>query len=141
MNTKNTQRIITWINEEPDNSFINQGYSSVLSDEQIPLGNKELMQICAHCLSVPRFPLFYKCGHLTCLPLLDKYYKLNFNFKFKIRCPTCKHIGSLDEIHIFKVEKVEHPDSVFMRMFKEALFVCTHEGCGQTFSLDTINHH
>ena len=28
-----------------------------------------------------------------------------------------------------------------MKMFKEALFVCEHAGCGQTFSLDTINHH
>ena len=81
---ENTQRIITWINEEPDNSFINPGYSPVFSDEHIQLGNKELMQICAHCLSVPRFPLFFKCGHLTCLPCLNKYYKLNFNYNFKV---------------------------------------------------------
>ena len=83
MNTKNTQRITEWINEEPDNFFINPGYSPVFSDEQIQLGNKELMQICAHCLSVPRFLLFFKCGHLTCLLCLYKYYKLNFNFKLK----------------------------------------------------------
>ena len=98
------------------------------------------MQICAHCLYVPRFLLLSKCRHLTCLPFLDKYYKLNFNCKFKVICQTCKHFGSLDEINTYKVEKVEHSDSVFIKMFNEALFLCAHDRCSQSFSLDTINH-
>ena len=87
------------------------------------------MEICVHCLSVPRFPLFFKCGHLTCLPCLNKYYKLNFNCKFKVRCPTSKYFGSFDEIYTYKNERVEHIDSVSMKMFKEALFLCAHAGC------------
>ena len=97
---RNVQRITDWINKESDYSFIYPGYSFDFKDDQVQLEDKELLQICAHCLSVPRYPLFLKCGHLTCLPCLDKYYKLCFNFQYKIRCPTCKQFCSLDDMHI-----------------------------------------
>ena len=102
MNSTNPQLIPKWINEEPDNFVINPGSSPVCSNEQIQLGNKEIMQICAYYLSVPRYPLFLKCGHLTCLPCFDTNYKLNFNSEFKVRCPTCKYFGSLEKTHTYK---------------------------------------
>ena len=138
---RNVQRITDWIKQECDYSFIYPGYSFVFKDEQLQLKDKELLQICAHCLSVPRYPLFYKCGHLTCLPCLVKYYRLCFNFQYKIRCPTCKQYSSLDDIGIFKEEKINHPYSVSMRMFNKTLFICSHAGCGQLMSLDMINQH
>ena len=103
---KNVRRITDWINKESDYFFINPGYYFVFIDEQIQLEDKELLQIFAHCLSVPRYPLFVKCGHLTCLPCLDKYYKLCFNFQYKIRCPTCKQFCSLDDICTFTENKL-----------------------------------
>ena len=54
---RNVQRITDWINKECDYSFIYPGYSFVFNDEQIKLDDKELLQICAHCLSIPRYPL------------------------------------------------------------------------------------
>ena len=98
------------------------------------------MQICSHCLSLYRFSLFVKCGQLTCLPCLDKYYKLNCNYKFKVRCPACKHFGSFDKIHTYIVPTSRILTPFFTRMFKESLLVCAHVGCGQMFSLDTINY-
>ena len=141
ISARNIERITDWINKEPDYSFIYRGYSSEFKDEQIQLENKELMQVCAHCLSVPRYPLFFKCGHLTCLPCLIKYYKHYFNFQFKIICPTCKQYSSLDEINTYESEKRDHPDSVSMRMFNNAFFICSHSGCGQFLKLDQINQH
>ena len=136
---RKVQRIIDWINKECDYLFIYPGYSVVFNDEQIKLEDKELLQICAHCLSIPLYPLFFKCCHLTCFPCLVKYYKLCFNFQYKIRCPTCKQFSSLDDIYTFNENKRHHSDSVSMRMFKKALFICSHAGCAQSFQLEKIN--
>ena len=53
-----------------DYNFLNPGYTIGFLDDQVILGqnDKELKQVCSHCLLAPRYPLFFNCGHLTCLP-------------------------------------------------------------------------
>ena len=52
-----------------DYNFLNPGYTIGFHDDQVLLeqNDKELKQVCPHCLLVPRYPLFFNCGHLTCL--------------------------------------------------------------------------
>ena len=65
----NIQRITEWIQLEVDYNFLNLGYTIAFNNDQILLeqNDKELKQICPNCLLVVRYPLFFKCGHLTCL--------------------------------------------------------------------------
>ena len=71
----NIQRITEWIQSEVDYNFINPGNSISFQVDQVLLDqiDEELKQICPYCLSVPRYPLFFKCGHITCLPCLKEY--------------------------------------------------------------------
>ena len=71
----NIQRIRKWIQAEVDYNFLNSGYTIALNDDKVLLeqNDKELKHVCPHCLLVPRYPLFFKCGHLTCLPCLREY--------------------------------------------------------------------
>ena len=71
----NIQRITEWIQSEVDYNFINPSYTNDFPDDQVLLDqcDKELKQVCSNCLSVPRYPLFLKCGHLSCLPCLREY--------------------------------------------------------------------
>ena len=69
------QRITNWITSEVDYNFLNPGYTIGFLDDQVILeqNDKELKQAWPHCLLVPRYPLFFKCRHLTYLPCLRKY--------------------------------------------------------------------
>ena len=71
----NIQRITKWIQSKVDYNFLNPGYTIGFLDDQVILeqNDKELKQVCPHCLLVLRYPLFFKCGHLTCLPCLKDY--------------------------------------------------------------------
>ena len=52
ISARNVQRIIEWINKECDYGFIYPGYFFVFDDEQVQIEDKDLLQICAHCLSI-----------------------------------------------------------------------------------------
>ena len=56
-------------------------------------------------------------------------------------CPICPQSCRLDEIYSYKVEKQNRPNSLSMRMFKKAKFICTNAGCGKSYLLKTIHHH
>ena len=71
----NIQRITEWIQSEVDYNFLTPGYTITFNDDQVVLeqNDKELKQVFPHCLLVLRYPLFFKCGHLTCLQCLREY--------------------------------------------------------------------
>ena len=101
----NIQRITEWIHAELDYNFLTPGYSNAFKNKQVLLENQELKQICAICNHVPRYPLFYKCGDLTCLPCLREYKRIRFTFKLIIFCPTCRQDCFMYEIYTFKWKK------------------------------------
>ena len=84
--------------------------------------------------------MFYKCGHITCLPCLREYRRLKYTFQTKLPCPTCLQLAAWMKL-IHKVEKTKRPDSISMRMFKNAKFTCSYANCGKSYPLDKINHH
>ena len=66
LSLNNIQRITEWIQSE-DYNFINPGYTNDFPNYRVLLYqcDKELKQVCPHCLLVPRYPLVFKCEHLT----------------------------------------------------------------------------
>ena len=139
----NIQRITEWVQSEVDYNFINSGYTNAFTDNQIFLDqcDNELKQVCPRCLLVPQYPLFFKCGHLTCLPCLSEYRRQWFMFEKIFPCTICQQSCRLDEIYSFKVEQQKRPNSISMRIFKKAKFICTYAGCGKSYPLETIHHH
>ena len=71
----NIQRITKWIQSEVDYNFLNPGYTYAFQDEHVLLEqiDKELKQVCPHCLVVSRYLLLFKCGNLSCIPCLREY--------------------------------------------------------------------
>ena len=71
----NIQQITEWIQLEVDYNFLNPGYTIAFNHDHVVLeqNDKELKLVCPHWLLVPRYPLFFKCEHLTCLPCLREY--------------------------------------------------------------------
>ena len=116
----NIQRIIVWIQSEVNYNFLYLDYSSVFNDDQVLLeqNDKELKQVCHHCLLVPRYLLFFKCGILTFLLCLRKYQKYRFMFYKIFSCPICKQSCHINEIYTYQVKKIKCPNSILMRMFK-----------------------
>ena len=57
----NIQRITKCIQSEVDYNFLNPGYTYAFQDDQVLLeqNDKELKQVCPHCLLVLRYPLFF----------------------------------------------------------------------------------
>ena len=139
----NIQRITKWIQSEVDYNFLNPGYTIAFNDDQILLvqSEKELKQVCSHCLLVPRYPLFVKWRHLTCFPCLREYRKHRGMFEKMFPCPICKQSYRLNEIYTYQVEKTKRPNSISMRMFKRVKFICSYAGCGRFYPLETIHHH
>ena len=127
----NIQRITEWIQSEVDYNFINPGYTNAFFDDQDLLDqcDNELNQVCPHCLLVPRYQLFVKCGHLTCLQCLREYRRHRFMFEKIFPCPICQQSWRLDEIYSYTVEKKKRQNSISMRMFNQAKFICTYAGC------------
>ena len=56
-------------------------------------------------------------------------------------CPICKQSSYLNEIYTYQVEKNKRPNSILMKMFKRAKFICSYAGCGVSFLLEKIHHH
>ena len=127
----NIQRIKKWIQSEVDYNFLNPGYTIDFQDDQILLeqNEKQLKQVCPHCLLVPRYPLFFKCGHLTCLPCLREYRRHIVMFEKLFSCPICKQSCYLNEIFTYQVEKKKRPNSISMKMFIRAKFICSYAKC------------
>ena len=137
----NIQRITEWIHAELDYHLLTPGYLNVCQNKQVILENQELKIIWAICNHVPRCPLFYKCGHLTCLPCLWEYKSEKFTFKLLITCPTCLQDCFMYEIYTYQIENIKRPESISMRMFNKAKYICSLQGCGQSFQLEQTNHH
>ena len=98
----NIQRITEWIQSEVDYNFFNQGYTIAFTDNQVLLDqcDNKIKHVCPHCLLVPRYPLFVKCGHLTCLLCLRKYRRHRFMFDKILPCLICQQSCRLDEIYL-----------------------------------------
>ena len=104
----NIQRITKWIQSEVDYNFLNPGYTYAFKDDQVLLeqNGKKLKQVCPHCLLVPRYLLFYKCGHLSCLPCLREYRRYKFIFEKVFPSPICQQSCRLDEIYTWKINVI-----------------------------------
>ena len=60
----NIQRITKWIQSEVDYNFLNPGYTIAFNGDQFlyEQNDQELIQVCPHCLLVPRYPFCFKCA-------------------------------------------------------------------------------
>ena len=56
-------------------------------------------------------------------------------------CSICKQSCQLNEIFTYQVEKIKCPNSISMKMFKRAKFICSYAGCGVSHPLEKIHHH
>ena len=139
----NIQRIAEWIQSEVDYNFLNPGYTIAFKDEQVVLqqSEKELKQVCPCCLLVPQYLLFFKCGHITCLPIFEKCRRHIFTFEINVFCPICKQSCRLNEIYTYKVKQKKRFDSISMRMFKQAKFICFYKKCRNLYLLETFHHN
>ena len=139
----NTKLITEWIQSEVDYNFLNPGYTIAFNDDQILLeqNDNKLKQVCFHCLFVPRYPLFFKCRHLTCLPCLREYRRHKFMFSKMFPCLICQQSCRLNEIYTYQVEKKKRPNFISMRLFKNTKFICSYAGCGVSNPLEKIHHH
>ena len=70
----NIQRITKCIQSKVDYNFRNPGYTHAFQDDQVLLEQNyiKLKYVCPHCLLVPRYPLFLKCVHISCLSCLKE---------------------------------------------------------------------
>ena len=123
--TYNIQRITEWIQSEIYYNFLNPGYTIAFNDDQVVLeqNEKELKQGCPHCLLVPRYPMFFKCGHLTCIPCLREYQEHRVMIAKMLPFSICKQSCCINEIYTYLVEKTKRPNSISMRMFKRVKFI------------------
>ena len=101
----NIQRITEWI--QSDYNFLNPGYTIAFNNDHIVLkqNDKEFKQVCFNCLLVPRYPLFFNCGHLTCFPCLREYQRHRVMFEKMFPCPICKQSCCINKIYTYQVEK------------------------------------
>ena len=126
-----------------DYNFLNTGYTIGFQDDQVLLkqNDKELKQVCPDCLLVPRYPLFFKCGHLTCRPCLRKYQRHIVMFEKLFPCPICKQSCHLNKIYTYHVKRNKRPNTISMKMLKRAKFICSYAGCGVSYPLQKIHHN
>ena len=103
-------------------------YSIAFQDEkvQIEQNGKELEQVCAHCFVVPRYPLFFKYGPLTCLRCVREYQKHRFIFEKMLFCQICKKFCHLNETYTYQMEQNKCPNYITMRMLKRVKFICCY---------------
>ena len=110
----NIQGINKWIQSEVDYNILNLGYTIGFQDDQVLLetNDKELKQVCPRWSLVPRYQLFFKCRHLTCLPCLREYRRNIVMFEKLFPCQICKQSCHLNEIYTYQVEKKNLPNSI-----------------------------
>ena len=116
-----------------DYTFLNLGNTIPFNDDQLLLeqNDKELNHVGPYCLLVPRYPVFFNFGHLTCIPCLREYRRHRFMFEKMFPCPISKQSCHLNEIYTYKLENKKRPNSISMRMFKRVKFICSYAGCGE----------
>ena len=102
----NIQRITECIQSEVDYNFLNPGYTIAFNDDQVVLkqNDKKLKHVCPHSLFIPRYPLFFKCEHLTCLLCLREYRRHGVMFDNIFPCPICKKSCCINDIYTYQVE-------------------------------------
>ena len=86
----NIQQITKCIQSEVDYNFFNAGYTYAFKDDQVLLeqNDKEIKQVCFHCLLVPKYPLVLNADTSRLL-WLREYRKYKFMFKKIFPCPIC----------------------------------------------------
>ena len=135
----NIQRITEWIQLEVDYNFLNLGYTIAFNDDQVLLdqNDKELKQVCPHCLLVSRYLLFFKCGQLTCLSCFREYWRHRFMFEKN---------GSLSNLQsILPSIDIKWRRTNFRTLFqweclkKYRLFALTQDV--ESYPLEKIHHH
>ena len=62
-------------------------------------------------------------------------------FETIVPCPICQQSCRLNEIYSYQVEEKKRSNSISMRMFNKAKFICSYAGCGKSYPLETIHHH
>ena len=136
----NIERITEWI--QCDYNFRNPGYTIAFKDEQVVLEQrgKELKQVWIYILLVPRYLLYFKCWHITCLSCIEQCRRHIFKFEIIVPCPICKQSSSLNEIYSYKVE-TKRFYSISIKMIKQAKFIFSYKGCEMSYSLEIIHHY
>ena len=56
-------------------------------------------------------------------------------------CPICKQSCHLNKIFTYQVKETKRPNSILMKVFKNAKFICYYEGCKLLDPLENIHHH
>ena len=121
-----TKWMAQWWMENPYNlwKFHHYEFSGTILFEQ-----NDKKQSCLNCLLVPKYSLFFKYGHFSCFCCLIEYRRYKFMFEQIFLCPICQQSCQLDVIYLYKVKKNNRPNSILMRMFKKAKFICSYAKC------------
>ena len=73
-------------------------------------------------------------------PCLKEYRRYKFMFEQIFPSPICQQDWRLDEIYTYEVEKNKRANSISMRMFKQAKFICSYAEYGKSYILEKIHH-
>ena len=111
-----------------DYNFLNPGYAYAFQDDQVLLeqNDKEFKKVCSHCLLVPRYRLYFKCGNLSCPSCFREYRRYKFMFeKFVLVQFSSILVVLIKSLHI-KYKKIN-----VITLFqwecsnRQSLFTCT----------------
>ena len=131
----NSDRIYQWVNNEPSDSYIRKNFLSGFEESHVLLKNKDSLFKCTCCFLIPRFPLVFKCGHLSCHHCLPESFKCNE------WCNYCKIPVKIEDILTLNDDRLSRPKSLTAQMYEEAEIQCTNTGCKLKFNIDEINKH
>ena len=131
----NSYRIYQWVNNEPSNSYIKQKYSHGFEHSSVLLKNKDKLFKCPNCLLIPRFPLVFKCGHLSFHHCFPESFKLNQICNY-FRMPV-----QIKEVLTLNDDRLSHPNSLVDQIYEDLDIQCTNIGCKLQFRIDEINKH
>ena len=62
-------------------------------------------------------------------------------FEIFFPCSICQQFCRIDEIFTYKVEKNKRDNSISIKLFNKAKFICSYAGCGKSNLLEKIHHH
>ena len=143
LSPQNIQRITEWIKSKVDYNFLNPAYTIDFKDKRVVLEQSDnyFKQVCPSCVLVQRYSLLFKCGHISCFPCLEKCRRHIFKFEIIVPCSICKQSSRLNEIYTYIVKNRKRPDSILMRMFKQAKVFCSYKRSAKSYLLKIIHHH
>ena len=124
-----------------DYNFINLGYIFAFKMIKFYLSKVKytLKHVCPHCLLIPRYPLFYKCRHITCIPCLENIEDI-YLFENFYPCPIWKQCCCIDKIYSYIVKKIKRLNSILLRMFKNTKFICYYAEFKTSYFFKTIHY-